>query len=61
MGDEYDFSEAVKSPYTDQTKSAITLQFWAKQLEYFNQLSDKLDIPYKTLIGLCLSDCVVRT
>lgn len=60
MRDEYDFSKAIKNPYVDKTKSVITIRLDKSNIEYFKQLSAKLNIPYQTLINSFLSDCVAR-
>ncbi|MDY6010215.1 MAG: BrnA antitoxin family protein [Duodenibacillus sp.] len=60
MRDEYDFSKAVKNPYADKTKTAITIRLDKANVDYFKQLSAKLNIPYQTLINSFLSDCVAK-
>ena len=60
MRDEYDFSKAEENPYTDKTKTVITIRLDKANVAYFKQLSTKLNIPYQTLINSFLSDCVAR-
>lgn len=60
MRDEYDFSKAVKNPDADKTKTAITIRLDKANVDYFKQLSAKLNIPYQTLINSFLSDCVAK-
>lgn len=60
MRDEYDFSGARKNPYAKKLKNQITIRIDAKNIEYFKNLSDELNIPYQTLINSFLSDCVSK-
>lgn len=56
MRQEYDFSNAVKNPYSKK-KKAITIRIDEEAIEYFKNLSAEFDLPYQTLINLYLSDC----
>lgn len=56
MRKEYDFSQAVKNPYT-KGKKAITIRLDDTAINYFKGLSEELDLPYQTLINLYLTDC----
>lgn len=57
MRDEYDFSNAIKNPYTKVNKMNITIRLDRDVVEYFKSLSQQLDIPYQTLINSFLKDC----
>lgn len=57
MLNEYDFSNAKKNPYAKKLKKQITINIDNDTVEYFKSLSDKLGIPYQTLINLYLTDC----
>lgn len=60
MREEYDFSKAIKNPYTDKTKRLITIRLDRANIDYFKKLSLELNIPYQTLINSYLSDCVAK-
>ncbi len=60
MRDEYDFSKAVKNPYIEKNKTVITIRLDKSNVEYFKNLSVKLNVPYQTLINAFLSDCAAR-
>lgn len=56
MRKEYNFSQAIKNPYT-KGKKAITIRLDDEAISYFKKLSSELDLPYQTLINLYLTDC----
>lgn len=58
MREEYDFSKAVKNPYTRKAKKQITINIDSDTIDYFKDQSESYGIPYQTLINLYLSDCV---
>lgn len=58
MREEYDFSNARKNPYVKKSKKQITINIDENTIEYFKLQSERLGIPYQTLINLYLSDCV---
>ena len=60
MKTEYNFSGARKNPYVKGQKMQITIDMDAETLEYFQALSEETNIPYQTLISLCLSDCAAQ-
>lgn len=60
MREEYDFSKAIKNPYTDKTKALVTIRLDRANIDYFKKLSLELNIPYQTLINSYLSDCVSK-
>ena len=60
MRSEYDFSEAVKNPYTANLKRQITINIDAATIDYFKQQAKSAGIPYQTLINLYLRDCAAN-
>ena len=58
MRDEYDFSNAVRNPYTKKLKKQITINIDSDTIDYFKEQSSSSGIPYQTLINLYLADCV---
>lgn len=58
MRDEYDFSNAVRNPYTKKLKRQITINIDSDTIDYFKEQSSSSGIPYQTLINLYLADCV---
>lgn len=57
MREEYDFSDAMKNPYTKDKKKRITIKVEPYIIEYFKKESVEIGLPYQTLISLYLSDC----
>ena len=57
MMDEYDFTNAVKNPYTKKLKKQITINIDSDTIDYFKEQSNSSGIPYQTLINLYLADC----
>lgn len=57
MRKEYDFSNAKKNPYASQLKKQITIRLDEDAIDYFKSISDKVGIPYQSLINLYLRDC----
>ena len=60
MLDEYDFSKAIKNPYTKSTKKQITINIDVKTIEYFKNMSMETNIPYQTLMNLYLTQCATE-
>ena len=60
MRDEYDFSGAIKNPYTKQAKTAVTIRLDKSTIDYFKGLSEEVNLPYQTLINSYLADCAVK-
>lgn len=60
MLNEYDFSNAVKNPYTKTLKKQITINLDSSTVDYFKSLAEKHGIPYQTLMNLYLRDCAVN-
>ena len=57
MKEEYDFSKAIKNPYTKKLKKQITINIDNETIDYFKSLSETTSVPYQTLINLYLMDC----
>lgn len=57
MRKEYDFSTAKKNPYASQLKKKITIRLDEDAIDYFKSISEKVGIPYQSLINLYLRDC----
>ena len=57
MRKEYDFSKAKQNPYASQLKKQITIRLDEDAIDYFKSVSEKVGIPYQTLINLYLRDC----
>ena len=57
MRNEYDFSKARKNRYSTQLKKSITIRLDEDSVRYFKAISEKIGIPYQTLINLYLRDC----
>jgi uncharacterized protein (DUF4415 family) len=57
MRSEYDFTNAVRNPYTKKEKKAITIRLEADVVDYFKGMSRETGIPYQNLINLYLRDC----
>ena len=57
MREEYDFTNAIKNPYTKQLKKQITININEDVLDYFKLMAVETGIPYQTLINLYLLDC----
>lgn len=60
MRREYDFSKAVKNPYSEAKKSLISIRLDNATIQYFKELSTELGVPYQTLINSFLTDCVTK-
>ena len=59
MKKNYDFSKMkeVKPNYLKKLKQQVTIKLDSQVIEYFKSLSEKVEIPYQTLINLYLKDC----
>ena len=60
MRKEYDFSQARKNPYASQLKKQITIRLDEDSIGYFKEISEKVGIPYQSLINLYLRDCAAQ-
>ena len=56
MLEEYDFSNASPNPYAGHIKKQITIRINSSTIDYFKELAKQLDMPYQSLINLCLTD-----
>jgi uncharacterized protein (DUF4415 family) len=61
MRKEYDFSRARKNPYASQLKKQITIRLDEDSIEYFKGISERVGIPYQSLINLYLRDCAAQS
>ncbi len=57
MRAEYDFTSAVRNPYTKKEKKAVTIRLETDVVDYFKSMSSETGIPYQNLINLYLRDC----
>ena len=59
MREEYDIERLNprKNPYTNRLKKQITINIDQETIDYFKAQSEKMGLPYKTLINLYLADC----
>jgi uncharacterized protein (DUF4415 family) len=57
MRKQYDFSKSRKNPYATQLKKQITIRLDEDSIRYFKAISEKVGIPYQSLINLYLRDC----
>jgi predicted DNA binding CopG/RHH family protein len=57
MRKEYDFSKAIRNPYSKKIKKPVTIRLDEVTISYFKKLADEIDVPYQTLINLYLRDC----
>ena len=60
MREEYDFSDAVKNPYSKDLKKQISINISKNVIDYFKDEAIATGIPYQTLINLYLTDCVKK-
>ncbi len=60
MREEYDFSNAVKNPYVRRQKTAVTIRLDQATITYFKELSEKVHMPYQTLINSYLTECATK-
>ena len=59
MREEYDIEKLNprKNPYSKRLKKPITININESTIDYFKAKSEKIGIPYQTLINLYLTDC----
>ena len=58
MRDNYDFTNAIKNPYSDRLKKQITIRLDDAVIAYFKEMADQTGIPYQNIINYYLLDCV---
>lgn len=57
MKKHYDFSTAVRNPYAKRLKKQLTIRLDTETLNYFQELSREMSLPYQTLINMYLHEC----
>ena len=58
MRDDYDFTNAIKNPYSDRLKKQITIRVDDAVIAYFKEMADQTGMPYQNIINYYLLDCV---
>lgn len=58
MRDDYDFTNAIKNPYSDRLKKQITIRLDDTVIAYFKEMANQTGIPYQNIINYYLLDCV---
>ena len=58
MRDDYDFTSAIKNPYSDRLKKQITIRLDDAVIAYFKEMADQTGMPYQNIINYYLLDCV---
>jgi antitoxin component of RelBE/YafQ-DinJ toxin-antitoxin module len=57
MRKNYDFSSAVRNPYAKRLKRQLTIRLDEETINYFQDLSREMSLPYQTLMNMYLRDC----
>lgn len=57
MRKNYDFSKAVRNPYSKRLKKQLTIRLDTGTVEYFQRLASEVSVPYQTLMNMYLRDC----
>ena len=58
MRDDYDFSNAIKNPYSDRLKKRVTIRLDDVVITFFKAMSKETGMPYQNIINYYLLDCV---
>lgn len=58
MRDDYDFSNAIKNPYSDRLKKQVTTRLDDVVITFFKAMSKETGMPYQNIINYYLLDCV---
>ena len=58
MRDDYDFTSAIKNPYSDRLKKQITIRLDDTVIAYFKEMADQTGMLYQNIINYYLLDCV---
>ena len=58
MRDDYDFTNAIKNPYSDRLKKQITIRLDDTVIAYFKEMADQTGMLYQNIINYYLLDCV---
>lgn len=56
LNKEFDFSKAVKNPYTRKLKKQVTIKLSPATINYFKDEALETGIPYQTLMNLYLDE-----
>lgn len=57
MKKNYDFSAAIRNPYAKRLKKQLTIRLDTETVDYFQELSRELSLPYQTLMNMYLREC----
>jgi antitoxin component of RelBE/YafQ-DinJ toxin-antitoxin module len=57
MKKNYDFTGAIRNPYAKRLKKQLTIRLDTDTVDYFQELSRELSLPYQTLMNMYLRDC----
>ncbi|AWW49451.1 BrnA antitoxin family protein [Polynucleobacter paneuropaeus] len=57
MNENLEFFKETKNPYVSQSKRSITIRLDEDAIAYFKSASERVGIPYQSLINLYLRDC----
>jgi uncharacterized protein (DUF4415 family) len=57
MKKNYDFASAVRNGYAKPLKRQLTIRLDEETIDYFQGLSQKMSLPYQTLMNMYLRDC----
>ena len=57
MKKSYDFSKAVRNPYAKRLKKQLTIRLDTETINYFQELSREMSLPYQTLMNMYLREC----
>ncbi len=60
MRKEYDFSKAIKNPYTKILKKQITIRLDEETIKYFKNLATDTGLSYQNLINIYLAECATK-
>ena len=58
MRDDYDFSNAIKNPYSDRLKKQVTIRLDDVVITFFKAMSKETGMPYQNIINYYLLDFV---
>jgi uncharacterized protein (DUF4415 family) len=59
MRAEYDLTKLKgrRNPYAKALKKQVTIRLGTDVIDYFKSMSDKMGVPYQSLINIYLKDC----
>ncbi|MFM6756451.1 MAG: antitoxin [Dolichospermum sp.] len=58
MRENYDFSQSVKNPYSQNLKAQITIDLEKDIIQYFEEIAQETGISYVNLTSLYLRECM---